>query len=408
MSKSISSCDLTHQNAHNYRFDGFRFESRRCLLVRESNDHPFALTPKESSLLLALVERAGELVSYDELRQVVWAGREGVQSQTIRETKRTLCQKLGATAQKLETASGKGYRFDVAVEVIDEDAERTETVTASGASAIAASADEPALPSASSTTFDEPSIANHVAAPIRVFAGHTRQAIAGSALYAALYAVALLVEVAYEFDVYGIAALKIVPFVFAWMFGTSFFGLHTIRRRASENKTNGLTFALLIFVLAAIVLYFALGLFLPSHPITQADFQTYTAHGAYLKSVAYFLFIAIPFLIIPFHFVHVLQNEARAGESRMVGRLLSGGRRASIPTGAIYLRVWWLGLLLIVLALLSPALMSHLFENLKPAPYMNLFIQLVEWRVLLYLGLATECLLWYYSSLNAIKGRTIR
>jgi hypothetical protein len=65
--------------------------------------------------------------------------------------------------------------------------------------------------------------------------------------------------------------------------------------------------------------------------------------------------------------------------------------------------VWWLGLFLFVAAVLSPIMVAHLFENLKPNPHINLFMQLVEWRVLTYLVLGLECLLWYYRSLNDLK-----
>ena len=74
-----------------------------------------------------------------------------------------------------------------------------------------------------------------------------------------------------------------------------------------------------------------------------------------------------------------------------------------MPKGTVYLKVWWLGVLLIIATVLSPILIAHLFENLKPHLNMNLFMQLVLWRTLLYLLLAMECLLWYSLSLNRLK-----
>jgi len=101
--------------------------------------------------------------------------------------------------------------------------------------------------------------------------------------------------------------------------------------------------------------------------------------------------------------VLAIQKELQAGERSFVLGLLVGERRSPVPRGAIYLRVWWLGFFLFVVAVISPALTAHLFDNLKPSPYINLFMQLVQWRLLLYLALALECLLWYYRFLNEIK-----
>jgi hypothetical protein len=161
--------------------------------------------------------------------------------------------------------------------------------------------------------------------------------------------------------------------------------------------------AITTFILAGLILYASLALFLPELPITEAGFQTYTAHGAYLKNVYYFLPLAIVFLIIPFHFVISMQKELQAGKHNRAHALLSGRRRSAAPAGTIYIKPLWLGIVLSVTIPLALLFTAHLFENLKSGKYMNLFMQLVQWRLLLFFILGMECLIWYNRALNGIK-----
>ena len=235
------------------------------------------------------------------------------------------------------------------------------------------------------------------------FGGQLWHVVVSCGLLALLYSVALFVEIAYQFDRYGPLALKVAPLIFLWIMSTSLAGLAADWRQTRLGKTTGLLFSVPIFIGASLLLYAALGLFLPTYPITQANFQTYSAYGAYLKSIYYFLPLAIIFLVLPFHFIVSMQREMRAGRHRFVLALVTGKRWSVAPRGAIYLKVWALGLILAGAAIVSLALTAHLLENLKPGIYMNLFIQLVEWRFLLYFALGLECLLWYYRSVNEIK-----
>ena len=109
------------------------------------------------------------------------------------------------------------------------------------------------------------------------------------------------------------------------------------------------------------------------------------------------------FLLVPFHFIVAMERDVREGKARSAFALLTGKRWGTAPQGAIYIRVWHLGLLLLAVAAISLALTANLFDNLKPGVYTNLFMQLVQWRQVLYFTLGMECLLWYYWSLNGIK-----
>lgn len=237
----------------------------------------------------------------------------------------------------------------------------------------------------------------------RRFGGHLWHVVVGCCLYAALYSLALVLEVSYHFDHYYPSVILLSPVVFIWITLTSAFGLGADWKTTLRGRTVGLLFSSVTFVTAALLLYFALGLYLPNHPITEANFPAYPAHGAFLKDTYYFLPLGVVFLVLPYHLVVTMQNELQAGRYRLAMALLMNERWSVVPGGAIYLRVWWLCITLFCAFVVSLTLTSHLFENLKPGIYTGLFVQLVQWRLVIYFVLGVECLIWYYRSLNEIK-----
>lgn len=89
-----------------YRFGGFRLVRQERLLLREGE--PLPLTARAFGVLVLLVERAGQLVSKDELMQRVWAGVV-VEDNNIAVHVAQLRKTLGA--QAIATIPGCGYRF---------------------------------------------------------------------------------------------------------------------------------------------------------------------------------------------------------------------------------------------------------------------------------------------------------
>jgi hypothetical protein len=83
--------------------------------------------------------------------------------------------------------------------------------------------------------------------------------------------------------------------------------------------------------------------------------------------------------------------------------LLTGARPSGAPSGTLYLRTWFLMLLLTGMMTYSLIARAHLFDNLKAGPYMSLFQSLIHVRMVLYFGLAILCVGWYYRSLNDLK-----
>src|SRR5436190_13778585 len=78
---------------------------QRALLV---NDAPVSLSGRAFDLLVALIERAGRLVSKDELLDAVW-GRIVVEEGNLHVHVSALRKLLGADV--ISTIPGRGYRF---------------------------------------------------------------------------------------------------------------------------------------------------------------------------------------------------------------------------------------------------------------------------------------------------------
>ncbi len=97
----------------------------------------------------------------------------------------------------------------------------------------------------------------------RRLAGHQWHVMASSTIYALLYSVALLIEVAYQFDRFSLIVWKITPLIFLWIFGTSVLALNVCGHRTRGEKSSGLLFSVLIFTGASVLLYAALGMVLP-------------------------------------------------------------------------------------------------------------------------------------------------
>lgn len=223
-------------------------------------------------------------------------------------------------------------------------------------------------------------------------------------LYAGLYVLTLFLEISYRFDEFGRPACFRAPLVFLWIFCASLLGLITDWRRTSAGKRGGFLFSTSSFVGAALLLCAALWEFLPGFPVTAYRAQAQTAQAAYAKNVLlYFLPLAAILGLVPFHFIAALRFEMRSGNPQSVRARLNGEGHGSVSQKAVYFRLHYLTAALFLTALFSIAMTNRLFDNLKQAPYMNLFMLLALGRVLVYFSLGILCLLWYGRALNAIQ-----
>lgn len=236
-----------------------------------------------------------------------------------------------------------------------------------------------------------------------VFGGHLPHVLVASGLYAALYAVALLGEIAYQFDRYGRASLWVAVAIFAFVFVTSLTGLAVDWKLTRDGSRKGIAASVAIFLCSALVVFAGACLFLPTNPVTEMNWQTYTAQAAYLKDIVYFIVLLAIFLLPPFHFILAMQHELQAGRHKTILSLLTGDKFSLTPRSVYYPRFWVLALTLAVIVGVSVFLHHNLMSNLKPSEYMNLFANLIQARLILYYLLAAECLYWYYQTLNELK-----
>jgi DNA-binding winged helix-turn-helix (wHTH) protein len=371
-----------------YQFGPFFLDMSRGCLLLDAKVVP--LRPKLFELLLAFVRSEGRLLSKEELMEAVWQDTH-VEGETVARSVRLLNRALtdGDNENRyIETVKGRGYRF---------------TVNARPIPIRAREGQEQNLLAAAPDGKPSSSAAEDTGIPL---AGRFWHVLVASTLYGILYAVALLLEIAYSWDEYGTAALKRSVVVFAYVSIVAAGGLWLDWTLTSRGLRSGLVISGLVFLLSAAALYGALCYFLPSVQITKATFQTYTAQGAYFKDSLYFLILAGVFLIAPFHFVGYLNRELLMGRHGLVMRTLTTSRLTIAPKATTYLA--GLLLLLFLFAVRSTFDHSHLLDNLLPGPHKNLFIQLIYARLTLYFALAVECLIWYYRALNSVKHECIK
>jgi hypothetical protein len=232
------------------------------------------------------------------------------------------------------------------------------------------------------------------------FKRHVVHIVASCSLYGALYATAVILEIAYRFDQFGATGLGIALLVFLGILISSIGALFLDLRLQVQGRAFGLLVAVSVFIISAGLLYLALSLFLPTHSVVVSNLQSYPAKTAYLEDECYFLVLSILFMVLPLHFVTAQENQRR--EPRSSPDLPTGNHRLA-GKRTPYLEPWALAILLVVFALVSVAMTAHLIDNLLPGPYTNLFISLVYLRGILYFGLGIECLLWYWSALKELR-----
>lgn len=366
-----------------YEFDNFRLDHVRRNLFH--NDESRSLTPTAFDLLLVFVQNHGQTLGKTDLIKRVWADAIVTDNNfnvTLNAVRRVLGES-GRQPRYILKVPG-GYRFVADV--------RETAAETSGRDARA---------------LGEEVSGQDARAPRSAPSRHLPHVLVSCSLYAALYAISVFLEVAYEFDRFDRMAWKAAPFILAWMTISSLAGLTVDRQLTSQGKAAGLVASVAIFFIAAALLFVVLTPFLPTVPITQSTLQSYPAQAAYLKDMSYFVVLAFCFLIVPFHFIVTVERDIERRQHAQVLGLLTGNKLSASPRGTIYPRFWALASLLVVLAAFSLAMTSRLLDHLKPGEYMNLFTQLVYLRGILYFGLGIECLIWYYRAIEEVKRKCL-
>ena len=368
-----------------YEFGPFVLNATERLLIK--NGSSVSLAPKAFDLLVVLVENSGSLVTKSRLFETVWSG-VAIEDSSITYhvwlVRKALSDQFGKP-RYVATVSKHGYRFIAPV--------KTVTPSSNGGPALESENNlsylrEGAIPPTTNVSFSLP------------LKSHPWHLLAVSVLYGLYYSVSFMLEVAYEYETYGRRALSIAPLVFLWAVGTSLLGLHLGLRRTARGLTSGVALSLSIFICAALLLYLGLALFLPNIPITRASFQTYPAQGAFLKSVYYVLPLVVLFVVLPSHYIAAKEREVA---QRQLEGTLELERSARLAGTGVYLRTWWLAVILFGTFCVTLAATARLFESLQASPNTGLFIQLSQWRFLLYFLLGLECVLWYQQAQRRIS-----
>jgi DNA-binding winged helix-turn-helix (wHTH) protein len=106
-----------------YEFEKFRLDAVHLMLYRD--DVEISLAPKAVETLLVLVERRGEILSKDELMEIIWADsivEESNLAQYLHLLRKTLGETSGGKPF-IETFRRRGYRFNGEVKIAELTAE---------------------------------------------------------------------------------------------------------------------------------------------------------------------------------------------------------------------------------------------------------------------------------------------
>jgi DNA-binding winged helix-turn-helix (wHTH) protein len=393
-----------------YEFGSFRLDPVKRVLVRDGER--IKITAKAFDMLLALVESGGQPLSREELKRKVWSASQ-VTDNNFDVTLSAVRKALGESAHDHQyiVTRPEGYCFVASVREVQSESSglvKEESVNQYGP----AEANQQVLPSnIEELSKDEVPEVGSVLTPARSrlsFNRHLWHMVISCTLYALLYVVALLVEIAYEFDYYKNTVLKIASLIFLWVFITSLGGLAFGWKWTTKGKGRGWALSFLIFLAAASVLLGGICLYLPSSPVTQLSTQAHTAQAAYLKAVCYFLILATFFLVGTFHFVAALQRDLQFEPHRFFTEMLRGTKFGMPPIVMIYWRLWVLILMLSVMFIITLFLHFNLLDKLVTTKYTNLFMILIYVRAILYFALGIQCLTWYYRVLNDFKQEALQ
>ena len=343
-----------------YKFAEFTLNPAKRILLQ--NGEEISLIKRDFEILYLLIENRPQILSKDHIMNAVW-GDTIVAENSIEKAITSLRKILGDTAMNsrfIKTVSKKGYVF------IHDVYETTENIT---------------IPN-----FEKPILQ-------KSFSRHLAYILINSLLYGLLFWIALLLEIAYQFDRFGTIALWLGIPLILWIAATSFVGLTWIENLVRQEKRNVLFIGLTFFVGGTILACLAMSYFLPNEPITAASFQTQPAFAAFLKnSLIYFLPLGVIFILIPFHFICVQQSEMLKTFSSSSKMGLSLSDKGTINLRPSFLFGLWL--FTVAYSIFST---FHLLDNLLPGQYHNLFVTLVFLRFFVYFSLGLICIIWHNS-----------
>lgn len=112
-----------------YEFENFRLDADNLLLFHDGEQ--LAPTPKVVATLLALVERRGEIVTKNQLMEILWPDtqvEEGNLTQNLYILRKTLGTRV-SNKPFIETLRGRGYRFSAEVSLVPNGFAKAESIS---------------------------------------------------------------------------------------------------------------------------------------------------------------------------------------------------------------------------------------------------------------------------------------
>lgn len=240
----------------------------------------------------------------------------------------------------------------------------------------------------------------------RWLGGHAVIAVAISIGFGLMMALALLVEVAYEWPTYSHWAMYVSVIIGVGSAAVSLLSFDLMRRRLIAGRTNSIVFALGPLVAWAVCVALTIAPFLSPDPTVLASFQTMTARIGWVKSVGQAL--QIPLLaLVPFHFVLAMQHDLWSNRIDRLLKLLTNDPMRVTPRGTLYIRPVLGAAIFVLFAAWWIIGSAHLLENLQAGPHLALFMALGISRMMVVLLSLFAVLIWYARVLNELKREAI-
>lgn len=353
-----------------YAFGNFELDLAEQIL--RMNGEVIPLLDKPFQILRLLIERAGNTVTKKEIFDRVWPDTF-VADNNLTVAMSNLRHVLDDDAREpifIQTIQGRGYRFIANVTVND--------------SVVDAPVENWQASSLPPT--DPGNEQNSLGQRTKFLSGnHTVFIVACGFAVGLLFATALLLEVAYEFERYGRHALWLSLPTFGFVAAGSIASLTWLEKRIRQEKAGAVLFGVVSFTVICVLSWLILIPFLPAISITRADgIQTQPASVAFLKNaLIYFWPLIVFFVLIPLSLVVRLENNVAR---RRDISLLKTTMFAYMVVGIAF----WV--IAVIYSLNSTFFLLDRLSNHGSRVYFEQFVWARFW---LWFVLSSACLTWF-------------
>lgn len=238
------------------------------------------------------------------------------------------------------------------------------------------------------------------------FGGHSGFVWTIAAAYGAMSALAVLVEVAYEWNLHAAWAPVAALAVGTGSLLTGLVAFEALRRFVQQERRLPFLAGAVPLALWTALAAWLVAPWLPEHPVVLATFQTMPARVGWTKSLLQALEVPMLSLVL-FHGVLMLQRELQGNRVEGLLKVLIRDPMRVNPKGFVFIPPAAAAVVYVLLAAWWIAGTAHLLDNLQRAPYMGLFMALAQTRMAMFLAATLTALIWYALALNGLKREAI-